>query len=83
MNKKSQIRWSFFKIIHERITKQQKIIWKEFLSWIMHQGSCIEIYFKAEEWRWTLSKDNEWLKIVEEGEEKWYKKHELLMSITG
>ena len=41
-----------------------------------HQGACTEIDFKAEEWRWKLSKDNEWLKIAEEVEEKWHKKNE-------
>ena len=63
-------------IIHERITKHQKRTWKEFLSWMLNQGMCTEIDFKAEEWRWKLSKDNQWLKIEEEGEAKWCQNHE-------
>ena len=31
----------------------------------------IEIHFKAEELRWTLSMEKEWLKIEEEREVKW------------
>ena len=45
------------------------------LSWMLHKGAFTEIYFKAEEWRWTLSEDKEWLKIEEEGEARWSQKH--------
>ena len=43
---------------------------------MLYQGTFTEIDFKAEEWRWALSKNNKWLKIEEEREAKWHQKHE-------
>ena len=38
---------------------------------MLKQSMRTKIDFKAEEWRWTLSIDKEWLKIEEEREVKW------------
>ena len=71
VDKKIQVRWRFFKPTTERIAIKQIRTWKDFLSWMVKQSMRTEIDFNAEEWRWTLSIDKEWLKIEEEGEAKW------------
>ena len=38
---------------------------------MLKQSIRTEIDFKAEEWRWKLSTNEEWLRIKEEGEVKW------------
>ena len=48
-------------------------MWKEFLSWMLKQSTITEIDFKIEEWKWLLSTDEEWLRIIEDGEVKWCK----------
>ena len=43
---------------------------------MLTKGTRAEKYFVAGKWRWEMSKDNEWIKIEDDGETTCYQKHE-------
>ena len=43
---------------------------------MLTKGTRAEKYIVAGKWRWEISKDNEWIKIEDDGEITCYQKHE-------